>query len=245
MKKYILSCLLIFCTLLHLQVFSAVNEKGIIEPMSPPQMVNDFAGMLNSSEKQLLEQKLLNYNDSTTTQIYIVTIDSLGDYPIEEYALQVGRNWGIGQKETDNGVLILIAENDRSIDIEIGYGLESYVTDYDCKRIIDEIITPALREARYYDGMEAATTKLISILQGAPYSTVVSSPGKEEYLSVAFTIGLILLVIILMIRFPILARIAFIVISSGGSSSGSSRGGGGFSGGGGGSFGGGGASGKW
>ena len=93
--------------------------------------------------------------------------------------------------------------------------------------------------------MEAATTKLISILQGAPYSTVFSSPGKEDYLSVAFTIGVILLIIILMIRFPILARIAFIVISSGGSSSGSSRGGGGFSGGGGGSFGGGGASGKW
>ena len=223
-----------------------IDKSGIVQPMSPPQLVNDFAGMLNSADKQSLESKLLDYNNSTSTQIYIVTIESLGNYAVEDYALKVGRSWSIGQKDKNNGILILISKEDRKIDIEVGYGLESYVTDYDSKRVIDELITPSFKQANYYAGLDAATDKLISLLQDTPYAseTEASQTTKAKEIPSYVFIIIIVLVIILMIRFPILARIAFIVLSSGGSSSGSSRSGG-FGGGGGGSFGGGGSSGSW
>ena len=217
------------------------DNKGIVQPMSPPQLVNDFAGMLNAADKQLLEDKLLGYNDSTSTQIYIVTIDSLNDYSIEDYAVQVGRNWGIGQKDKNNGILILLSKSDRKADIEVGYGLESYVTDYDSKQIIDELIAPAFKQTNYYAGLEAATNKLIHLLQSTPYTVTVKTK-EEKTISVFIYIIIILVVIFLMFKFPIATRIAFILLDSAGSSSGSSRG---FGGGGGGSFGGGGSSGSW
>lgn len=209
--------------------------------MSPPQLVNDFAGMLNSADKQNLEEKLLDYNDSTSNQIYVVTIDSLGDYSIEDYALQVGRNWGIGQKGSNNGILILISRNDRKVDIEVGYGLESFVTDYDSKHIIDELITPAFKQTNYYNGLDAATNKLITLLQSTAHTAVQETTADDPIPTYVYVI-IIIVIIILMIKFPIATRIVFMILSSGGSSSGSSRG---FGGGGGGSFGGGGSSGSW
>jgi uncharacterized protein len=246
MKKNLSLYFLFLIALFNSAYSYDIDKKGIVQPMSPPQLVNDFAGMLNSADKQSLESKLLDYNNSTSTQIYIVTIESLGDYAVEDYALQVGRSWGIGQKDKNNGILILISKEDRKIDIEVGYGLESYVTDYDSKRIIDELITPAFKLENYYAGLDAATDKLISLLQGTPYAseTEASQTTEAKEIPSYVFIIIIVLIIILMIRFPILARIAFIVLSSGGSSSGSSRSGG-FGGGGGGSFGGGGSSGSW
>ncbi len=213
--------------------------------MSPPQLVNDFANFLNPADKQQLEDKLLAYSDSTSTQIYIVSVNSLGDYAVEDYALQIGRNWGIGQKDKNNGILILLSRSDRKIDIEIGYGLESYVTDYESKHIIDDILTPAFKQNRYFEGLDAATDKLISLLQSTPYTTEATqeNPTEQTKTPVWIIVLVVLIIIIFMIKFPIATRIAFTILSSGGSSSGSSSGG--FGGGGGGSFGGGGSSGSW
>ena len=244
MKKNLSLYFLFLIALFNSAYSYDIDKKGIVQPMSPPQLVNDFAGMLNSADKQSLESKLLDYNNTTSTQIYIVTIESLGDYAVEDYALQVGRSWGIGQKDKNNGILILISKEDRKIDIEVGYGLESYVTDYDSKRIIDELITPAFKLENYYAGLDAATDKLISLLEGTPYASTAQEIVKEEKEPLYIYFIILAIIIILMIRFHIIDRIAFIVLSSGGSSSGSSRSGG-FGGGGGGSFGGGGSSGSW
>lgn len=217
------------------------DANGIVQPMSPPRLVNDFANMLNSSEQQQLETKLLDYNDSTSTQIYVVTIDSLHDYAIEDYALRLGRSWAIGQKDKNNGVLILLSKSDRKVDIEIGYGLESFITDYDSKRIIDEIIVPAFQNGNYYNGLDNATNRIIALADGS-YKNEVSTSEDFKPISTFWIIVFVLIIIYLMYKFPIATRIAFMLISGSGSSSGSSRG---FGGGGGGSFGGGGSSGSW
>lgn len=245
MKKLLTIFFLLIVALSNSIAFSHdAHAKDIVEPMSPPQLVNDFAGMLNAADKAALEEKLLSYNDSTTTQIYIVTIDSLNDYSIEDYALQVGRSWGIGQKDKNNGILILLSKSDRKIDIEIGYGLESYVTDYESKHIIDDIISPAFKQNNYYEGLDNATNTLFSLLQGTPdHSTeAMDNNTQEKKIPVWIIVIIILFIIYLMIKFPTATRIAFMILSSGGSSSGSSNG---FGGGGGGSFGGGGSSGSW
>jgi uncharacterized protein len=242
MKRILKVYFSLFFTILIVHSFAFnTDADGIVQPMQPPRLVNDFANMLNSNEEQQLETKLLDYNDSTSTQIYIVTIDSLQDYSVEDYALRLGRSWAIGQKNKNNGVLILLSKSDRKVDIEIGYGLESSISDYDSKHIIDELIVPAFKSGNYYAGLDAATTKMIALAQGA-YSTPNEPIADFAPISIFWIIAFVLIIIYLMYKFPLFTRIVFMVISSSGSNSGSSRG---FGGGGGGSFGGGGSSGSW
>jgi uncharacterized protein len=87
---------------------------------NPPKLVNDFSNTLSSDEVQRLERKLTAYNDSTSTQVTIVMIRSLGPYDISDYAFQLGDRWGIGQKDLDNGILILAAMSDRKVFIATG-----------------------------------------------------------------------------------------------------------------------------
>jgi len=244
MKNHIKPYLLLFLLFFSAQGFGySVDADGIVQPMQPFRLVNDFANMLSNEEQQQLETKLLDYNDSTSTQIYIVTIDSLNDYAVEDYALRLGRSWAIGQKEKDNGVLILLSKSDRKVDIEIGYGLESYISDYDTKHIIDELIIPAFKDSNYYTGLDNATNNLIYLAQGTyTNENTTTESDTTKPISTIWIILFIILVIYLMYKFPIATRIAFLLLSSGGSSRGSSRG---FGGGGGGSFGGGGSSGSW
>ncbi|SHI35019.1 uncharacterized protein SAMN02745146_0614 [Hymenobacter daecheongensis DSM 21074] len=133
---------------------------------NPPRLVNDLAGMLRPDEEQALEQKLVAYNDSTTSQISIVTIPTLGDYEIADYAQKLYESWGIGQKGTNNGVLLLIAEQEHRARIQTGYGLEGAIPDALAKRIISNTIVPAFREKQYYEGLNRATDQLIALAKG-------------------------------------------------------------------------------
>ncbi|QNH61999.1 TPM domain-containing protein [Hymenobacter sediminicola] len=133
---------------------------------SPPRIVNDLAGMMQPNEVAALEQKLVAYNDSTSSQIAVVTVPSLGDYDIADFAQQLYESWGIGQKGSNNGVLILIAEQERKARIQTGYGLEGAIPDALAKRIISNTIVPAFREQRYYQGIDRATDQLIALAKG-------------------------------------------------------------------------------
>jgi uncharacterized protein len=117
MKKYIRVIIVCLC-LLPLSILA----QNIPARPNPPKLVNDFAGVLTPEQRDALERKLVAYDDSTSTQIVIVTIKTLNDYPIEEYSLKILRDWGIGNKNTNNGVLILAAIDDHKIRIETGYG---------------------------------------------------------------------------------------------------------------------------
>src|SRR5687767_5990588 len=104
---------------------------------NPPRLVNDLAGVLLGNEAETLEHKLRAYNDSTSTQIAIVTLNTIGEYESSDVALKILRNWGIGTKDKNNGILILAVIQDRKVRIEVGYGLEGVVPDAIANRIID------------------------------------------------------------------------------------------------------------
>ena len=251
MNKLILFTLLFVHLCMSAQV---LDSDGIPQKPSPPRLVNDYAELFSITEREELEQKLVAFNDSKSTQICVVTVDDIGDYEISDYALRLGRNWGIGQKDKDNGVLIVVAKETRKVTIELGYGIESFITDYDSKEIIDDLIIPSFKQSNYYEGIKKATDRIINQLQGTYYA----SPAAASEEIPAWVIILIIVVIVLIIFTAISSGNGSVTVSGGGwswSSGGGGGGGGsswsgggssgGFGGFGGGSFGGGGSSGSW
>lgn len=250
MRRYLL-----FIPLLLSVLFSA-NAQEFPEPLSPKRMVNDFANMLSTDENNLLEQKLRAVNDSNSIEFAIIAIKTTGNYDIEDYALKIGRQWGIGKKDKNNGILILVALEDRKIDIEVGYGLEDRVTDGLAKRVIENDIKPAFKQKNYYQGLDKATNSLIDMVAGRYKAEAKSDKGLPMPLII---FGVIMIIIILI---AILGKSSGMggsggtggwgggpIFWGGGGGGGSWGGGGGggssFGGFGGGSFGGGGASGDW
>lgn len=133
---------------------------------NPPRLVNDFTGTLSQSELQSLESKLTAYNDSTSTQIAIVVLSTTYDFPISQYAFQLGEKWGIGQKGKNNGALILVAKDDREVFIATGYGLEGALPDALAKRIVELQIVPAFKQGQFYRGLNEATDTMMKLASG-------------------------------------------------------------------------------
>jgi len=135
-------------------------------PSEPTGFVNDYADMLDTSEEQALDQKLSAYRDTTTNAFVIATIESLEEYPIEEIATKLFNSWDIQYETQNNGVLILIAEQDRQMRIEVGYGLEGAIPDIMAGRIVDDVLTPNFRQGDFYGGLNRATDILIDLAAG-------------------------------------------------------------------------------
>ena len=133
MKKTWLSLCLLLLTLLGV----AQIEKVIPPAPNPPRLVVDLTNTLSPDQQQALEAKLVAYDDSTSNQIAVVLIPTTGDYEISEVAYQLGRKWGVGNKENNNGVVLLVAKNDRKVFIAPGYGLEGAIPDAIAKRIVE------------------------------------------------------------------------------------------------------------
>lgn len=147
---------------------------------SPPRLVNDLAGMLRPDEIQALEQKLVAYNDSTSSQVAVVTVPTLGDYDIFDYAQKLYETWGIGQRGRNNGVLLLVAEKERRARIHTGYGLEGAIPDALAKRIISNTIVPAFKEQRYYEGFDRATDQLFALAKGEYKADQTTAPPRRS-----------------------------------------------------------------
>jgi uncharacterized protein len=142
-------------------------------------IVTDYTSTLGPGERQALEQKLVAFNDSTSSQVAIVIMSSVGNYDISDYAVRLYNNWGIGQKEKNNGVLILVAKDDRKVFIATGYGMEGVLPDALCKRIVNNDILPAFKAGRYYEGLDAAVNTIMSIVKGE-YTAEEYLGGKKE-----------------------------------------------------------------
>jgi uncharacterized protein len=160
----LLLVLLMLAFRLQAQVSSA--DSVIPNRPNPPRLVNDFVGILSSNERATLEQKLRSYNDSTSTQITIVIVRNTEPYPIGDFAFQVGRKWGVGQKGKNNGLVLAWATQTRKIFIATGYGLEGAIPDAISKRIISDKIVPAFKQEQYFKGLDAATTEIIQRAKG-------------------------------------------------------------------------------
>jgi uncharacterized protein len=214
--------------------------------------------VLSAEQLQALEDKLVAIDDSSSNQIAVVILSSLDGQPKEEYATKLFRDWGIGNKKTNNGVLVLVAIQDRQIRIEVGYGLEGAIPDVTALSIIDNDIKPAFKAGNYYEGLDKATDDLAKAAVGE-YKEARKKRSKDGGSPLVFLMIVIFIVIILSKRGggggSSINRGGFSDFTTGmllGSllNGGSSRGGwgdsgGGFGGFGGGSSGGGGAGGGW
>ena len=262
--------LLFFATVLLPGAFS----QEFPEKPFPPRLVNDLTGMLTAREVAVLEQKLVDFNDSTSTQIAVVTVSDLKGYDRSDYAHRLAENWGIGQKGSDNGILILVKPKENAssrgeVFIATGYGLEGVIPDIVCGEIIDYEILPALRAGNYFEGLDRATDVLMSL---ASREFTADEYGMRQRREGGDAIPVIVFFIIVFTLFFIRTKggsnqkhiskkglplwVLLAMMSQGGSRhsgswggfSGGGRstgGGGGFGGFGGGSFGGGGAGGSW
>ncbi|WP_255084498.1 TPM domain-containing protein [Zhouia amylolytica] len=270
-SNFIKNCLCFIAGLLLINIASA--QFQIPETPREQTSVYDYVNLLSSSEKSSLENKLVRYSDTTSTQIVVAIISSTEGEDINYLATQWGHKWGIGQEKEDNGILILLAKDDRDISIQTGYGIEHLLTDALSKRIITNVIIPEFKKGDYYAGLNRGTDVIFQVLSG-------EYKGSRKSGSKGFPVGGIIFMIF--IFFIIISALSkknrggrggpggknrgldiwdMIILSNmgrggfggsgGGFGSGGSFGGGGFGGGGfgggfgGGGFGGGGASGSW
>jgi uncharacterized protein len=163
---------LLFLIGLFVSLFASAQSvenfvKTKIPKPNPPRLVNDLANVMTADQRAALEQKLVAYDDSTSNQIAIVTIESLNDLPIEDVTLQELRQWGVGgQASKDNGIVILAAIADRKIWISTGYGMEGSVPDITAKNIIETDIVPNFKAGNYYRGFDAATSSIFKAAAG-------------------------------------------------------------------------------
>lgn len=231
------------------------------ERPSPPRLVNDFASILNPEEQQSLESKLVAYDDSTSTQIAIVILKTLDGFPIEDYTFELAERWEVGRSKKDNGIMIMVALEDRKVFIATGYGMEGTITDARAKNIIENSIKPNFKENRYIQGLDEATNRIIAYASG---EYVNDEPKRNEFPWMQILFALIFIALAITLRVNQVKRYARINHLSfwtawmllnqtslphrgawGGFSGRGGSSGGGFGGFGGGSFGGGGAGGSW
>jgi uncharacterized protein len=255
-KLFPIIVFLLFSTILHAQKF----------PAKPNRLVNDYTQTLSAQQIEQLEQKLVAFDDSTSTQIAVVLIKSLEGYDVSDYGVRLAETWGIGGAKNNNGVLLLVSLGDRKVTIQTGYGVEGALPDAIAKRIIEREITPNFRAGDYFTGLEEGTNAIISYTKGEYKKDVPKKGTKEGELGIGFIILMIIIIIIAIKKGGGGSEVIggrgsaspfwWLLMGSqmgrgnrggfGGFSGGSGGfGGGGFGGFGGGSFGGGGSSGSW
>ncbi|NNF58948.1 MAG: TPM domain-containing protein [Rhodothermaceae bacterium] len=258
---------LLAACLLALGAVGSVQAQPPPIPPAPQTLVNDYAELLSAGERTALERKLVAYDDSTSNQITVVTLPTLGGADAGDYATNLGRAWGVGQEGADNGLVLLVSVEDRQLFIATGFGMEAVVTDVAAGQIIRNVIAPNFRAGRYYAGLDQATDAIMQAAAGE-FSAADRAPGGGDG-----QVNLVLLFIVLIIVFVVLTSLSgrhggpgsgdasrprgrsrgpgIIVLpggwsgGGGGWSGGGGFGGGGFGGFGGGGFGGGGAGGGW
>lgn len=221
--------------------------------------VVDGAGLLNEADEAAIAADLAALEEKTTDQFVVVTVPSLDGVPIEDYGYQLGRAWGIGQKDKDNGVLLIVAPKDRKLRIEVGRGLEPLLTDLMSKLIIENAIRPAFRRGDFPGGIKEGVRNIKDVLQGDKDAVAarIASGDDEPFDWVAFVVLCIWVTIVVFIIWRAIQSsrqglgrgrgddgIVFLPTGNGRGTwdGGNDRG---WQGGGGGDFGGGGASGDW
>lgn len=215
----------------------------------PQGYVNDFAGMMRADAAKSLDVTLSQYAKQTTNEIAVVTVKTIGNESIEDFSMALAEKWKVGKKGKDNGVIILVAKEEKKIRIEVGYGLEPVLTDAKAKFIIDREMSSRFKNSDFTGGIQAGTNAVIQTISGT-YSpeTSGSSQTSSDANWPVWLIILLIVIVLFVIVFVIMALVdgegegGFWISGGSGGGGGGDGGGGGF---GGGSFGGGGASGGW
>lgn len=167
-------------------VFSLLVLTGavIASALEVPRLeghVNDYAAILSPAGKQQLEALLTDFEQQESTQIVVLTIPSLQGDSLEDFSIRVAEAWKIGQKQLDNGAILLIAKNDRKIRIEVGYGLEGRFTDLLAGRIIRNVIAPNFKAGRFDQGITEGVAAMIEVVRGEFSATdAPRQPGQSK-----------------------------------------------------------------
>ncbi|MCC5921109.1 MAG: TPM domain-containing protein [Cyclobacteriaceae bacterium] len=172
--------LLLSAFFLLIFLFSIAHDsfgQKIPQPATPPRLVNDFAGVLNPAQNRKLEQKLRFYNDSTSTELAIVSLTSLQGYDMMDYAIRIFETWKIGKANKDNGILIAFSPKDRQAAIVTGYGMEGVITDAATASIRANYIVPYFRNNDYYGGLNAASDVIFKLASGEFKAEEVAAQG--------------------------------------------------------------------
>lgn len=223
--------------------------------------VVDNAELLSPQDRKTLSEKLKELEEKSSDQLVVVTLPTLQGYTIEDFGYQLGRHWGIGTAKLNNGVLLVVAPNERKVRIEVGYGLEPVLTDALSKIIIENAILPRFRAGNFADGIKDGVDAIALALTTDPAEAAARArarrdaddPAVDWFMVITYLVIFLLIAYTLHFGSPPVSstvgrkgssRSSSGGGSSGGSFGGGSSGGGGFSGGGG-SFGGGGSSGSW
>ncbi|HMH31725.1 MAG TPA: TPM domain-containing protein, partial [Puia sp.] len=180
--------------------FGQTIEEISSKPPNPPRLVNDYAHVMTPDQVASLERKLVDYDDSTSVQIVVVTVQSLGSNAIDDAALAILRKWGVGNKKTNNGVVILAAIQDHKVFIATGSGMESSVPDITAKEIVENEIVPNFKDANYYRGFDLAADAIIQAAAGqykAPEGYNQRSRGSGR--GGGSILGIIIFVIVILI----------------------------------------------
>lgn len=256
--------------LLLLLLSSALFSQQIPPKPKLQTALYDWADLLNPQQERALKQKLIAYGDSTSTQLVILTMKSIGQDDINLFAAELAQKWGIGQKGKDNGILILVDKSHRKVAIQNGYGIEYLLTDALSRELIETDIVPNFKRNRFYEGLDLAVDNIFKILKG----TYKADPRKRDTSGGSPFLSIFFILVLFIVIFYLLSKgrggggkgrggrrdvnaggllLTGILLSgmgrgfgSGGGFGGGGLGSGGFGGGfGGGGFGGGGASGGW
>lgn len=236
-------------------VLASLVGPAIAAPTFPQLIgrVVDGAGIIPADAEARITAKLQALEDKTTDQFVVVTLDSLQGYEIADYGYQLGRHWAIGQAGKDNGLLLIVAPNEREVRFEVGYGLEGTMTDALTRVIIENAILPRFRADDMAGGIERGVDDAIQVLQGDAaelQQLAERRPADEGWWAplIPFLIVFTIIIVLNVMSRRGGRRWRWLAGTPGSWSSGSSWSGGGSSGGfsgGGGSFGGGGSSGRW
>lgn len=168
MKKILLTLLLIFS-------FTYADITNSFPQLSG--RVVDTVNLLNTNEKEAITAILKAHEEQSSNQIVVVTLNSLEGYEIADYSYQLGRHWEIGQKDKNNGVLLVISLNDRKLRIEVGYGLEGALTDKISHEIIEYTLKPKFRQNQYYEGIQESINQIILAIKG---EYIQDNKGKDN-----------------------------------------------------------------
>lgn len=158
--------------------------------------VADLTGTLQPDQRAALEQTLQAFESSKGSQIAVLIVPTTQPETIEQYAIRVADAWKLGRKGVDDGVLLLIARNDRKLRIEVGYGLEGAIPDALAKRIVSEIITPYFKQEDYFGGIQAGVDRIIRVIEGEPLPEKKSSRSKDgggsgDWLAIGFVLAVV------------------------------------------------------
>lgn len=204
MRKLLIGFFILFLFLLsNLLLLQNVFASHIPAPTG---LVNDFAGVLTSDQKNTLEEYLLNYQKKTDNEIGVALVENLNGGEIDDFTVRAFEEWKLGEKGKDNGILILAAIEDHKIRIEVGYGLEPYLTDSQAGRIIREDISPKFKEGNYFEGLQSGIYAIVERLPAdgttSPTAPVRDNPLLGTFIKLIIEIGLYLI-------FPLLGLVAY------------------------------------